>query len=111
MDDSTRHAADELVRHLAPLEGTVRAMFGGYCIYIDGKVTGLVSDGRIFVKPTPATISLDGWADLAPAYPGANASWRLPADALGSDPDRVVEIFRDTAAALPAPKPKKPRSR
>jgi hypothetical protein len=81
-------------------------MFGGYCVYIDEKVVGLVCDGRIFVKITPAML-LDGWADQAPAYPGAKDSWRLPGDALVADPDRVVEAFRVTAAALPAKRPRK----
>ena len=107
MDDRTRQTADNLVSHLAPIEGTAKAMFGGYCVYVDEKVVGLVNDGRIFVKITPATASLDSWADRAPAYPGSKDSWRLPADALLADPDRVVEAFRDTAAALPAKRPRK----
>ena len=107
MDEQTRRMADELVSYLAPLEGTAKAMFGGYCVYIDEKVVGLVCDGRVFVKPTLATASLDGWADMAPAYPGAKDSWRLPGDALVVDPDRVVDAFRVTAAALPAKRPRK----
>jgi TfoX/Sxy family transcriptional regulator of competence genes len=108
MDDATRQVANDLAAHLGPLEGTVKAMFGGYCVYVDEKVVGMVNDGRIFVKPTPANASLDGWADTTTAYPGAKDSWRLPADALDADPDRVIDVFRDTAAALPA---KKPRTR
>jgi TfoX/Sxy family transcriptional regulator of competence genes len=107
LDERTRQTAGDLVSHLAPIEATAKAMFGGYCVYVDGKVVGLVCDGRIFVKPTPETESLDTWADRAPAYPGAKDSWRLPNDALVSDPDRVVEAFRVTAAALPAPRPRK----
>lgn len=107
MNDETRLMAGELVSCLAPIEATARAMFGGYCVYVDGKVAGLVCDGRVFVKPTPATASLAGWADQAPPYDGAKDSWRLPADALTSDPDRVIEAFRATAAALPAKQPRK----
>ncbi len=107
MDEQTRQMADELVSYLAPLEGTAKAMFGGYCVYLDEKVVGLVCDGRIFVKLTPATATLAGWADQAPAYPGAKDSWRLPSGALVADPDRVVEAFRVTAAALPAKRPRK----
>ena len=107
MDEATRQVANDLAAHLAPLEGSAKAMFGGYCVYVDDKVVGMVNDGRIFVKPTPATASLDDWAEQAPAYPGAKDSWRLPADALDTDPDRVINAFRDTAAALPAKKPRK----
>lgn len=82
-------------------------MFGGYYVYLDKKVAGLVCDGRVFVKATPATASFEGWADRAPAYPGATDSWRLPGNALVSDTDRVVRAFRVTAASLPAKRPRK----
>ncbi len=107
MDEATRRIANDLGAHLAPFEGTVKAMFGGYCVYLDEKVVGMVNDGRIFVKIAPAPDSLAGWADQAPAYPGAKDSWRLPVDALEDDPDRVIESFRVTAAALPAKRPRK----
>lgn len=107
MDEATRQIANELSAHLAPLEGTAKPMFGGYCVYVDDKVVGLVNDGRIFVKITPATAALDGWADHAPAYPGAKDSWRLPTNALDANPDRVIEAFQATAAALPAKRPRK----
>ena len=78
MDEQTRQKADELAAYLAPFEGTVKAMFGGYCVYLDEKVVGLVNDGRLFVKITPATASLEGWADQSPAYPGAKGFLASP---------------------------------
>lgn len=104
MDDATRRTAEDLVDCLMPLQATVRPMFGGYCVYLDGKVVGLVCDGRVFVKPSGAEALMDGYAAPAAAYPGAKDSWRLPAGALRDDPERVVEIFRATSDALPARK-------
>lgn len=108
VDEATRQLGNDLGAHLTPIDGTVKPMFGGYCIYVDDKAVGWVNDGRIFVKIMPATDSLAGWADRAPAYYGAKDSWRLPVSALQDDPDRVVEALQATAAALPA---KRPRTR
>jgi hypothetical protein len=43
-----------------------------------------------------------GYAEAAPAYPGAKNSWMLPSDSLRDDPERVIDIFQATADALPA---------
>lgn len=107
MDDDTRQTADDLVECLLPLKASVRAMFGGYCVYIDDKVVGLVCDGRVFVKPSKAETIISGFAEPAPAYPGAKDSWRLTEGMIRDDPDRVIDIFRATADALPARKRRK----
>ena len=109
MDVPTRRVAEDLTECLAPLNATTRAMFGGYCVYVDDKEAGLVCDGRVFVKPSSADEILSGFADPAPAYPGAKDSWRLPASAHVDEPDRVVAIFRATADALPARRARKKR--
>lgn len=42
---------DFLAEQLAPLgEITFRAMFGGYCVYADGVVFGLIADNELFLK-------------------------------------------------------------
>lgn len=69
LDQPTRAATEELIEALQPLAARARAMFGGYCFYVDDKVVGLVCDGRVFVKTSPRDELLRGWADLAPAYP------------------------------------------
>jgi DNA transformation protein len=107
LDPQTRQAAEDLVDALLPLEARVRPMFGGYCVYIDGKVVGLVCDGRIFVKPSNEDALLNGYADPASAYSGAKPSWRLPLDSLRDNPEHVIEIFRATARALPTKPPRK----
>lgn len=102
LDEATRAAAEELIEALHPLMARARAMFGGYCFYVDGKVVGLVCDGRVFVKTSARDELLTGWADLAPAYPGAKDSWRLPVSALRETPDRVRDVIHQVSLALPA---------
>jgi TfoX/Sxy family transcriptional regulator of competence genes len=101
IDEETRRAADDLVEALAPLDARAKAMFGGYCFYVDDKVVGLVCDGRVFVKRSARDDLLEGSADLAPAYPGAKDSWRLPVSYVETDPDGVRDIVEQVAAALP----------
>ncbi|MEO7124558.1 MAG: TfoX/Sxy family protein [Nakamurella sp.] len=101
LDKATQSVVDELVEALLPLDVRARAMFGGYCFYVNEKVAGLVCDGRIFVKRSLRDDLLQELAELAPAYPGAKDSWRLPEDALRRDPDRIRQIIGDVAATLP----------
>lgn len=109
MDADSERLAHELLGWLEPLGGRIRAMFGGYCFYLDGKPVGLVNDGDIFVKRSSAEAKLAGLAELVPAYPGAKESWRLTPDALQAEPLRVVEAIHATAAALPARRPARRR--
>lgn len=89
---------------MAPLDIRIRAMFGGYCFYIDDKVAGLVCDGRVFVKRSARDDVIEGFAELAPAYAGAKDSWRLPAEAIYDEPQRVRDLVEQIAAVLPARK-------
>ena len=50
MDPATRIAAEDLLETLCPTNASIKAMFGGYCVYLYGKVVALVCDGNIFVK-------------------------------------------------------------
>ncbi len=108
MDDNTRQTASDLTECLTALGATARPMFGGFTVYVDDKVVGLVCDGRVFVKPSGADADLARFAESVPAYPGAKNSWRLPEHALRDDPDRIVAFFRATADALP-PRPARRR--
>ncbi|QLQ16532.1 MAG: TfoX/Sxy family protein [Micropruina sp.] len=108
VDPKTKEAAEDLLEALRPLDVRVQAMFGGYCWYVDEKVAGLVCDGRIFVKRSARDELLEGYAELAPAYPGATDTWRLPADALLTDPDRVRDVAEQVAASLPKRRRRRP---
>jgi TfoX/Sxy family transcriptional regulator of competence genes len=102
IDDETRLVAADLGDALLPLNPTVKAMFGGYCYYVDGKVVGVVCDGRIFVKRSSEDGLFVDAAELAPAYPGAKDSWRLALGMERTDPDRLRALIAQVAVALPA---------
>ncbi len=84
---------------------TSRKMFGEYAIYCDGKVTALVCDNQLFVKPTEAGRSFLGEVVEAPPYPGAKMSFLIE-DGF-EDRDWISDLVRITAKELPEPKPKK----
>jgi len=84
---------------------TFRKMFGEYAIYCDGKLSALICDNRLFVKPTEAGRSFIGEVVEAPPYPGAKNSFLIE-DGL-EDRNWISELVRITAIELPEPKPKK----
>ena len=84
-----------------------RKMFGEYALYCDDKVVGLVCDDQLFVKITEEGRRLVGdHYKEGHAYPGAKPSMLIGAEEI-DDPERLCELIRVTAAALPPPKPKK----
>lgn len=86
-----------------------RKMFGEYAVYFKGKVVFLICDNQCYIKPTNAGRALAGEIELAPPYPGAK-DYFLVDDRL-DDSDWMCEMASATAAELPEPKEKKPRSR
>jgi TfoX/Sxy family transcriptional regulator of competence genes len=103
---SDQHFA-EFVRDQMSDAGDVsyRKMFGEYAVYLDGKVVALVCDNQCFVKATDAGRAYLGSVTEAPPFPGANPYF-LIADEL-DDRERVAELVRITAGALPPPRKKK----
>lgn len=87
---------------------TFRKMFGEYALYLDGKVVALVSDNQCFAKPTEAGRALLGAPIEVKPYPSAKPHF-LIAEQL-DDRALVSRLVQVTAAALPAPKPKKRRT-
>jgi TfoX/Sxy family transcriptional regulator of competence genes len=82
-------------------------MFGEYALYCDNKVVALVCDNQLFIKITPEGKALVGTHyEEGEAYPGAKPSMVIGAEEL-EDRERLCELIRTTAAALPAPTPKK----
>lgn len=98
-----------LLETLAPLPLSARKMMGEYLFYLEDKVVALVCDDQLFLKPTPGAQSALPDSPSAPPYPGAKPHL-LVTDAL-DDPDTVVAALKAIAIDLPAPKPKKPRSK
>lgn len=86
---------------------TYKKMFGEYAIYLDGKITALICDNQLFVKPTVAGREFIGEVVEAPPYPGAKMSFLVDNNLENSD--FLSELMRITAAELPEPKPKAPK--
>ncbi|MES2315323.1 MAG: TfoX/Sxy family protein [Patescibacteria group bacterium] len=42
-----------------PKRFAVRAMFGEYALYADGKVVGLICDDQLYVKILPESVELE----------------------------------------------------
>ena len=82
-----------------------RKMFGEYAVYVNGKVTALICDDRLFVKPTPGGREFIGEVMEAPPYPGAKPSF-LIGDRV-EDRAWLSELIRITERELPEPKQKK----
>ncbi|WP_062203457.1 TfoX/Sxy family protein [Demequina salsinemoris] len=99
---TSRQTVDYLLEQLAPLDVRARAMFGEFGLYCEDTFVGLICDDTLFLKPTPVT---EGF-DVGEPYPGAKPHPIVDADLL-EDPDRLQELVRGTAEALPAPRPRR----
>lgn len=95
----------------ASAAGTVRAkpMFGEYGVYCDDRMVAMVCDDQLFVKPTAAGRPLAPDAAEAPPYPGAKPCLLIDPERW-DDREWLADLFRRTAAALPAPKPRTRRA-
>ena len=91
---------------LGSAEVTARKMFGEYGLYLEGKMVALVCDDQLFIKRTVAGEAFTGSLEEASPYPGAKPHPLVDADRW-EEPEWLAELFRITAAELPAPKPKK----
>ncbi len=86
----------------------VRKMFGEYALYCDARVVALICDNQVFLKPLPEALALIAAPVYGPPYPGAKPHLLLT-DEL-DDPALMADLVRALAAALPPPKPKKPKA-
>jgi TfoX/Sxy family transcriptional regulator of competence genes len=103
---SDREFVDFIVDQLESAgEVRSRMMFGEYAIYCNDKVTALVCDNQLFIKPTEAGRAFIGDVVEAPPYPGAKLSFLI--EDRFEDRDWISELVKITSAELPEPKPKK----
>ena len=101
---------DYILDQLNSTQTTARKMFGEYALYCGGKVVALVCDNTLFVKITEPGKTFVGRAyQEGSPYPGTKPALRIAPENI-EDADWLSELITMTAAALPAPKPKKSRA-
>ena len=89
-------------------EIATKKMFGGYCIYCNGKIFGLICNDGLYIKPTEPGRTLLRTEEMRPPYPGAKDYFYI-ADV--DDRDYLAALVRATCRALPEPKPKKRKAK
>lgn len=87
-------------------EITYKKMFGEYGLYCDGKIFALVCDDEFFVKITEPVKTKYPELSEKPPYDGAKNYFLIENV---DDADYLTELVTLTCAALPSPKPKKPK--
>lgn len=104
---TTRDFIDFVADQLALGERlTHKKLFGEFALYVDAKVVAFACDNSLFIKPSPAVARLAPTLPLRPPYPGAKG---YPvADDLLDDADSIRKLMLETAALMPAPKPRAP---
>jgi DNA transformation protein len=89
-----------------PKRFAVRAMFGEYALYADGKVVGLVCNDQLYVKILPESAELENICEKDEAYPGSKKFYVVEEGEL-SKLKNLPDILLAIAKSLPAKKPKK----
>lgn len=82
-----------------------RKMFGEYGVYCGDTFVGVVCDDQLYLKITDAGRALLPDAEEGAPYPGAKPHLMVPEDVI-EEGDRLSDLVRQTASALPAPKPR-----
>jgi TfoX/Sxy family transcriptional regulator of competence genes len=83
-----------------------RKMFGEYAVYCDDKVVALICDNKLFIKILDATTAVVRDKTTGSPYPGAKPYYVVSQDEW-DDAGYLSQLARVTAAALPAPKPRR----
>ena len=105
--ETTSYVLEQLA---GAVEVSARKMFGEVGLYCGGKFVGVICDDELFLKPTEEGRAFAAGIGEGPPYPGAKPHLHVTGDKL-EDAEWVAELLRLTTAALPAPKPKKPKAK
>lgn len=97
-----QHVVDQVAPYC---EVTYRKMFGEYCVYLNGKVVGLICDNRLLVKATDVGKAYIGDYVEAEPYPGAKLALLIE-DKL-EDGEWLAGLLIASEKVLPKPKPRK----
>jgi TfoX/Sxy family transcriptional regulator of competence genes len=108
---STQKTVDYVLEQIASAgEVSARKMFGEYAVYCREKTVALVCDNELFVKQTDAGRELIGECVEKPPFPGAKP-WFFISGEQWEDGDWLSKLIRVTAANLPEPAAKKPKTK
>lgn len=88
-----------------PPRFSVRAMFGEYALYADGKTVALVCDDQLYVKIRTESAALEDICEKDQPYPGARLHYVVEEHMLATL-ENLPSILFDIAAHLPERKPK-----
>ena len=83
----------------------IKAMMGGYLVYLNGKLIGDICDNELFLKRTPASDRL--LADSELRYPDEGAKTLMHVFDRFEDMALIAELLEGMYAELPEKKPKK----
>lgn len=104
-----RAFVDYVLEQLASRQMRAAPMFGEYGLYCKEKIIGLICDNTLFIKPTDEGVAFAGRIARGEPYPGAKPQLKISKARL-ADADWLETLVDITTAALPAPKPKKPKA-
>lgn len=85
---------------------SVKAMFGEFALYADGKPVAFICDDQLFVKIMPASAALEGRCERAQAYPGSKDHYLVPEELITGE-SRLAGMLLRIGEALPLPKAKR----
>lgn len=85
---------------------SVRAMFGEFALYADGKPVAFICDDRLLVKIVPESAPLDARCERAQLFPGSRDHYLVPEDMITGYRQLPALLLR-MAEALPLPKARK----
>ena len=104
-----KETADFILDKLrGPARFSVRAMFGEYALYADGKVAGLICDDLLYVKILPASKELEKICEKGHPYPGAKLHYLIDEGQL-STLENLSSILISIAQSFPEKKKKAKR--
>jgi TfoX/Sxy family transcriptional regulator of competence genes len=105
-----KETAAFILQHLGlPDRFSVKAMFGEFALYADGKPVAFICDDQLFVKIMPASAALEGRCERAPAYPGSKDHYLVPEDLIIGE-SRLAGMLLRMGEALPLPKAKRKKA-
>lgn len=87
---------------------SIKAMFGEFALYADGKPVAFVCNDQLFVKILPESAALDERCERAQAYLGSKDYYLVPEGIITGD-HKLPELLLRIGSVVPAPKSRKKR--